>query len=62
MRKRGTRRNWAEEALRDEEEESSSSSSSNRKESPVIQDAENQEELIEQFRKFHTDRMEGDKQ
>eukprot|EP00973_Karenia_brevis_P085984 11925607-Karenia_brevis.AAC.1 len=52
MRRRGTRRNWAEDALVDEEEESGSSSSSNKKESPVIQDADHQQELIEEFQRL----------
>eukprot|EP00973_Karenia_brevis_P080577 11179915-Karenia_brevis.AAC.1 len=40
---------------------SSSSSSSRKEEEPVIQDADNQQGLIEQFQKFHSERMEKDK-
>eukprot|EP00973_Karenia_brevis_P087267 12099316-Karenia_brevis.AAC.1 len=63
MRSRGTRRVWAEqEGMVDEEEESNNSiSSSSKEEEPVLQDADNQQEQIEQLPKFHIERMEKDK-
>eukprot|EP00973_Karenia_brevis_P081286 11269646-Karenia_brevis.AAC.1 len=49
MKMRGTDRSWAEQEgmVGEEEESTNSSSSSSKKDEPVIQDAENQQKLIE---------------
>eukprot|EP00973_Karenia_brevis_P023223 3198186-Karenia_brevis.AAC.1 len=60
MKRRGTSRNWNEEGMANyDEDNSSSSTSSSSRNKPVIQDAENQEELIKKFQEFHTNQEEG---
>eukprot|EP00973_Karenia_brevis_P052947 7359200-Karenia_brevis.AAC.1 len=54
MEKRGTRRNWNEEGMDEDEEDTSSSSTSSSKDKPIIQDADNQEELISKFQELHS--------